>query len=478
METLFWHDYETFGADPRRDRACQFGGIRTDLELNIVDDPVQFYSRPAPDFLPDPISCAITGITPQHALQHGLSEAEFCMRIAREMAEPATCSVGYNSLRFDDEVTRHLLYRNFYDPYEREWKQGNSRWDLIDVLRMTQALRPDGIEWPLHEDGSPSFRLESLTKANGIEHTAAHDALADVHATLAMARLVKQKQPKLYDFLFQLRSKHRVLPLLDLVKQEPVLHVSRMFPASRGCLALVLPLCRLPGNPNGVVVVDLLADTADWLTLPADELRRRLFQTSATRPEGQARIPLKAVHINRCPALAPISVLTESVITRYQLDLPLVQERRRQIMADLALVERLQLVFADPEYAAITDPELMLYSGSFFGEHDKRVMQRIREGRPEALAGYSKELRDARLPEMLLRYRARNFPATLSASEQEQWKSYCQQRLRGELPGAGVSLPEFERILVAEAERIGEPLAATLRQYADSVLQQCGLQRV
>ena len=474
MDTIFWHDYETFGADPRRDRACQFAGIRTDTELNIVDDPVQFYCRPAPDFLPDPVSCAITGITPQYALQHGLKEYEFCQRIMREMAEPATCSAGYNSLRFDDEVTRHLLYRNFHDAYEREWKQGNSRWDLIDVLRMTQALRPDGIEWPLHEDGSPSFRLEALTRANGIEHADAHDALADVHATIAMARLVKQKQPRLYDFLFQLRSKHRVLPLLDLVKQEPVLHVSRMFAASRGCLAVVLPLCRLPGNPNGIVVVDLLADT-EWLALPADELRRRLFQPSASRPAGEARIPLKAVHINRCPALAPLSVLTESVINRYQLDLPLAVERRQQILANKELTERLQFVFADAEHAPVNDPDQMLYSGSFFGESDKRLMQRVREGRPEALAAYSKEFRDARLPELLFRYRARNFPETLSASEQQQWTHYCQQRLRGELPGAGVSLQEFERILVTEADRIGDSLAVTLRQYAATVQHQCGL---
>ena len=202
MKTIFWHDYETFGIDPRRDRPCQFAGIRTDEDLNIIDDPVEIFCQPAPDFLPDPGSCAITGISPQHALTKGVPEAEFCARIAREFMEPGTCVAGYNSIRFDDDVTRHLFYRCFYDPYEREYKNGNSRWDIIDLLRMTQALRPEGINWPQNDDGSPSFRLQLLTAANGIAHVGAHDALADVRATLAMAQLVKQKQPKLYDYLW------------------------------------------------------------------------------------------------------------------------------------------------------------------------------------------------------------------------------------------------------------------------------------
>ncbi len=475
METLFWHDYETFGGDARRDRPCQFAGVRTDIDLNEVGEPVRWYCKPAVDFLPDPVSCAITGISPQLALQQGVSEVEFCSRILGELAEAGTCGVGYNSLRFDDEVTRNLLYRNFHDPYEREWRQGNSRWDLIDVLRMTQALRPEGIVWPQHDDGSPSFRLEALTKANGIEHADAHDALADVRATLAMARLVKKRQPKLFEWLFQLRSKHRVLPLLDLVRQEPVLHVSRMFAASRGCLAVVLPLGRHPGNPNGIIVADLLEDPRSWMHLDADTMRERLFKRSADRAEGEARIPLKTVHVNRCPALAPLNVLTDTVMQRYGIDPEVVQQRRNQLLCSADLGVRLQEVFREPEHEPVSDPDLMLYSGSFIGDHDKRILQRIRHARPEALAGFSPDLRDARLPELLFRYRARNFPQTLSAAEQQRWQTHCRQRLLGKLPGAGVSLAEFEQSLLNEADRLGPVMQQQLRDYAQSVLSQCGL---
>ncbi len=466
METLFWHDYETFGGDPRRDRPCQFAGIRTDHELNVIDEPVQWHCRPAPDFLPDPVACAITGITPQYALSHGVNEAEFSAFIHGEMAEPATCSVGYNSLRFDDEVTRHLFYRNFHDAYEREWKHGNSRWDLIDVMRMTQALRPDGINWPLNEDGSPSFKLEALTRANGIEHEGAHDALVDVRATIAMAKLVREKQPKLYDFLFQLRNKHRVLPLLDLHKQEPVVHVSRMFAASRGCLGIVLPLCRHPLNPNGIIVVDLLTDPQLWLQLDATGLQRRLFQTSAQRTDGEVRIPIKTIHINRCPALAPLSVLTTEVLTRFQLDLPLLQQRRETIRTTAGLTQTMQQVFTEPDRPPVTDPDLMLYAGSFFGEHDKRLMQRIREARPEQLPVLATQLHDQRLPELLFRYRARNFPETLNQAEQQKWQIHCRQRLLGELPGAGVSLAGFDQLLSAEDMPVPAQMRQALRSYA------------
>jgi exodeoxyribonuclease I len=476
MNTIFWHDYETFGGDPRRDRACQFAGIRTDEDLNIIDGPVELYCQPAPDFLPDPYSCAITGISPQQALAKGVSEAEFCARIASELMEPGTCTAGYNSIRFDDEVTRQLLYRCFYDPYEREWKNGNSRWDIIDLLRMTHALRPQGIVWPIQEDGSPSFRLQELTKANGIEHEHAHDALADVHATIAMARLIKQKQPKLYEFVYNLRNKNRVLPLLDLGRQEPVVHASRMFAAQRGCLAIVLPLVQHPRNSNGIVVTDLLTDPAVWIDLSTDELRTRLYTKSELRPEGQARIPLKTIHINRCPAVAPISVLTDDVKNLYALDMDAVYRHRQQLLATKELALKVAEIFNDMRADdAGGDPDLMLYSGGFLDTHDKRIFEKIRALSPEQLSAFHPQFHDSRLPEMLFRYRARNYPQTLSGEEQQRWREFCCRRLTGELPGAGVSRSVFETNLAAAAPDMSPQLVDELRSYAATLYRQLRL---
>ncbi len=470
MNTIFWHDYETLGGDPRRDRACQFAGIRTDEDLNIIDDPVEIYCQPAPDFLPDPYSCAITGISPQQALAKGVTEAEFCARIASELMEPSTCTAGYNSIRFDDEVTRNLLYRCFYDPYEREWKNGNSRWDIIDLLRMTHALRPEGIVWPTQEDGGPSFRLQELTRVNGIEHENAHDALADVYATIAMARLVKQKQPKLYEFVYNLRNKNRVLPLLDLGKQEPIVHASRMFAAQRGCLAIALPLIQHPRNANGIVVADLLTDPALWMGLSADELRTRLYTRTDQLAEGQARIPLKTIHINRCPAVAPISVLTDTVKKLYALDMDAIYRHRQQLLSDKTLARKITEVFNDvPSDDAGSDPDLMIYSGGFFDSHDKRIMEKIRNSRPEQLSTFHAEFHDKRLPELLFRYRARNYPKTLTAEEKQHWQEFCRRRVLGEIAGAGVSRSVFDANLAGALQDMPDALVSDLRSYAEQI---------
>ena len=241
-DTLYWHDYETFGVDPRRDRPAQFAGQRTDEDLNPVGEPLLIYCRPAPDYLPAPEACLLTGITPALALEQGVPEAEFIAAIEAELGRPGTCGVGYNSIRFDDEVTRNTLYRNLRDPYAREWRNGNSRWDVIDLMRMACALRPQGMEWPVDEAGLPVFKLERLTEANGIDHGQAHDALADVGATIAVVRRLKAAQPRLYDWYYRLRRKSAVLPMLAPEKGQPLLHVSGMYPRELGCLAPVLPL--------------------------------------------------------------------------------------------------------------------------------------------------------------------------------------------------------------------------------------------
>lgn len=474
MTSLFWHDYETFGGDPRRDRPCQFAGVRTDLDLNLIGDPLRLFCQPAPDFLPDPTSCRITGIGPRRALREGVSEAQFCERILGEFREAGTCALGYNSLRFDDEVSRHLFYRCLHDPYEREWKNGNSRWDLIDLVRMTQALRPEGLVWPVREDGLPSFRLELLSAANGIAHESAHDAMSDVYATIALARLIKQKQPRLYDFYFTLRDKHRVLALLDLAQHTPLVHISQRFPAERGCIGIVLPLCKHPVNNNGIIVVDLLRDPSAWLQLDAAAIVERLYTRSEDLAPEDERIGLKTVHINRSPALAPLSVLSTAVQARYRFDLALVEQRRQQILAQPLLLATLREVFSSEAPPSASDPDLLLYSGGFFSDADRRVMQQVHSLPPAKLRELQRRFQDPRLPELLFRYRARNHPSTLDAAEQQRWREHCARRLRGELPGAGLPQSEFRARLAAETA-LPPALAQELAEYADEVAMQAGL---
>ena len=427
--SFFWHDYETSGTDPRRDRPVQFAGQRTTLDLEPVGDPVSIYCKPASDTLPHPAACLITGISPQLAEREGLIEADFGARIHEELALPGTCSVGYNSLRFDDEFTRNLLYRNFYDPYEREWKDGNSRWDLIDLARMCYALRPQGIEWPMRETGIPSFKLEELTAANRLGHERAHDALSDVQATIAFARLLRTRQPRLWDFYFALRRKQRAFELLDYVHRTPVLHISSRYPAERGCLAMVVPLAMHPTQTNGVIVYDLDVDPTPLLELDAEDIADRVFTPRADLPDDVERIPLKTVHANKSPALAPLSALNGADTARIGLDVDTCKKHLASLQQVDGLEEKLRDVFSTPrEERGIVDPDLAIYSG-FPCDADRRLFREVRRTPPEQLGVRKFPFVDPRYQEMLFRYRARNWPDTLSADEMERWSEFRRTRL-------------------------------------------------
>ncbi|WP_137939638.1 exodeoxyribonuclease I [Chitinivorax sp. B] len=471
--TLYWHDYETFGRDPRRDRAAQFAGIRTDEDLNIISDPMMLYCKPADDFLPDPESCLITGITPQHATKHGIIEAEFIARIHDELAAPGTCGVGYNTLRFDDEFTRNLLYRNFYDPYAREWQHGCSRWDILDMLRLTWALRPDGIQWPIHEDGKPSFKLEHLAQANGLAHEAAHDALSDVLATIAMARLVKQQQPRLYDYVYKLRDKRKVGDLIDLQERRPLLHVSGMYATDYGCLALVAPIAIHPTNKNEVIVFDLRADPTPLFELDVDDIRKRLFTKADELPAGTARLPLKTIHLNKCPVVAAAKLLEPSLAEHWQIDRDQCEQHWR-MLRQWDLSEKLATVFNRPEHEPINDPDRMIYSG-FFGAKDKSLISRVRTSSPTELARHRFDFEDKRLPEMLFRYRARNFRDTLSSSEAEQWAEYREWRLTDPAGGASLTIDDYlAKIELLQAnDQLNDKqhqVLEALMEYADTLM--------
>lgn len=442
-ETFYWYDFETFGIDPARDRPVQFAGLRTDRELNPVSDPLILFCKPTPDFLPHPEACLITGITPQMGLDRGLRECEFIAEINAEFSVPGTCVVGYNNIRFDDEVTRYTLYRNLMDPYAREWRNGNSRWDLIDVMRMTRALRPEGIEWPDDDEGKPTFRLDRLTAANGIAHEDAHDALSDVRATIAMARLIKVRQPRLFSYLLAHRGKQQASDLLSLGKMLPVVHASSRFSAERGCIAVVVALAKHPTNPNGVVTYDLSVDPGPLLELDPEELHRRLFTPRDSLPSGVDRLPLKTVHINKCPALAPMGVLRQEDVDRLALDLTLCNEHLARLKSEPKLEAKVQSIIEIDERSPLgEDPDLMLYSG-FLRDKDRVALDRFRRLSPDLMALSQPIFGDARLPEMVFRYRARNYPESLSSVEKERWREFCANRLSGKGLGRGLTLAEF-----------------------------------
>ncbi|KGF78274.1 exonuclease I [Massilia sp. JS1662] len=473
--TFLWHDYETFGAEPRRDRPAQFAAIRTDADLNEIGEPIMLYCRPAPDYLPDPQACLITGITPQHCLEHGVPEHEFAARICAAFSEPGTIGVGYNTIRFDDEVTRFLLWRNLMDPYAREWQNGCGRWDMLDVVRMAYALRPDGISWPRHDDGRPSFKLEHLTRDNGLVHDAAHDALSDVRATIALARLLRSKQPKLFDFCLELRRKDKVAEQmglhLDRALRQPFLHVSGMFPAERGCLGVVWPLATHPTNKNEVLVWDCRHDPSELFNLNVETIRQRLFTRAAEMPEGMTRLPIKSVHLNKSPMLVGnLKTLSTQMAARWELDVEQCLAHARIAAGGPDMAAIWQKVFQRESVATSVDVDEDLYGG-FVSNGDRRRLESLRAEAAPKLATLRPSFEDERLSHLLFRYRARNFPHTLAEDEQQAWEDHRAARLFDGAGGARTIDQLFAEIdaLSETADERAEEILGALYDYAEMI---------
>ena len=466
--TLFWLDYETFGATPSTDRPCQFAGVRTDMDLNIIGEPLVIYCKPPVDYLPSPEACLITGITPQEAHEKGLPEPEFIAQIHAELSKPNTCVIGYNNVRFDDEVTRYTLYRNFFDPYAWAWQNSNSRWDLLDIMRTCYALRPDGVNWPDNEDGLPSFKLEHLSVANGIEHANAHDAMADVYATIELAKILKQNQPKLFDYLFNLRHKRKLQELIDIVELTPLVHVSGMFGVGCGNTSWIVPMAWHPDNKNAVITVNLAMDPTPLIELDADTLRERLYTKRADLGPDELPIPLKLVHLNKCPVLAPAKTLKAEDAERIGID-------RQQCLKNLQLLkshpeirEKLLAIYGvEREYSANNNVDAMLYDG-FFSTADRSTIDIIRETAPEELAKLELNVDDKRIRPLLFRYRARNYPMTLDFKEQQQWKHHCQDYFESNLPAYMENLESIA--MTHQADEAKMAILKAVYEYVDSLV--------
>ena len=478
--SFYWFDYETFGTHPAWDRPCQFAGIRTDIQLQEIGEPLKIYCQQSTDYLPHPMACKVTGLSPQQVNEHGMPENHFIGKILQEIGKPGTCSVGYNSIRFDDEFTRFTAFRNFYDPYEHEYKDDNSRWDLLDVVRLTRALRPDGINWPENDDGTPSNRLEHLSTANAIEHGDAHDALSDVRATIGLARLIREKQPRLFKYALDNRNKFAVRNTLFNKANEPrvCLQVSSIIPSVRANLAAILPLTTLKKYPNSVIVLDLHTNPAPLLEMDATEIASSVFRSHSKDEKAAYRPGLRIVQLNKCPVIVKINALLDEDARRLGIDKKEIQEHARIARENLLTRERLDTIVqamsrAWPDEA--NDAEGTLYSGGFMSAGDKERAIKLRSSVPSEISGIGESFEDKRLRELAVRYYARNYPDELSSEQRTAWQEYCRVRLSNEA-APWLSAEKFEQQMAEiEWSEKDRRLESELRAYAERVMEHAGL---
>lgn len=420
-KTFFWYDLETSGLSSRHDRVMQFAGQRTTLDLEEIGEPENFLVKLSDDTLPSPEALLVTDITPQKTLDEGISEHEFCAKMTNEIFTPNTIAVGYNSIRFDDEFVRHTLWRNFYDPYEWAWQDGRSRWDLLDVIRLTRALRPSDINWPVSPDGKANNRLENLASLNNIEQKHAHDALSDVEALIGVARMIKEKQPKLFDYLLKLRDKKEVNQLVNLDNPQPFVYASGRYVCPEKT-TVAFPIT--PGRVSGATLV---------YDLRIDPTALNLKKLDKDYPWKD--LPIKEIQSNRCPAIATINTLDKESQKRLKLSLDEVYKNISKLEQNRGIVDQIIEIWRSrPEFPPSSDVEDQLYDG-FMSDADKFKVKSVREADAEKLADFHPDFTDERLNELLFRYKAREFPESLSEDEQKKWQAFKTAKFEKELPG-------------------------------------------
>lgn len=444
----------------------QFAGIRTDMDLNPVGEPHNVLVKLNDDTLPTPEASMVTGITPQQTQADGLTEAEFARLLSDEICVPDTIMTGFNNIRFDDEFVRALLWRTFHDPYEWCWKDGKSRWDLLDVVRMTRALRPDGIVWPT-VDGKATNRLELLTKENGIDHLKAHDALSDVEALIAVTKLIKERQPQLYQYLLDMRDKRKVMGLVNLKDKKPFVYTSGRYDAEHNKTTVAFPIA--PGRNSNVVVYDLRYDPADFVDLSVDELRKKLYASWEERQaEGFMKLPIKELQYNRAPAVAPLGVLEQSDGWNHiHLDQATIEKHKAALVRAPHFAENIRtLLESRPEFKKFSDPEAQLYDG-FVGDRDRLRMETVRNADERELADYHPDFTDERLSPLLLHYKARNYPRSLSQEEAGAWESWRAEHIMAQLPGFMKSL---QKLAATEADENKQFILQELQLWAEAIM--------
>ena len=269
-----------------------------------------------------------------------------------------------------------------------------------------------------------------------------------------------------------------MIPFFDNKDLKPIFHVSSKYPASMGCSALVLPLFKHPHNSNGYVVFDLRQNPEDLYVLGAEEIKLRLYsKTVELQEQNKFRPALKTIHINKCPMVSPASVIksiSDDRLDEWDLDMSAMTKHLAWIRSHPEFSSKMYEIFSEPSsFPDLIDPDLMIYSG-FLGAIDKKLLSEVRLSTELELTEREFHFVDQRLPEMLFRYKARNFPSSLNEEEQEKWETYRASKL---LDGSSQYLTfnhYFERIQeIANGENITARdlnILEDLKYYAESIL--------
>ena len=304
-DQYFFYDTETTGLD-HTSQILQFGGILTDGDFNEIKR-IERFCLPRPDVIPAVGAYLTHQIPLSEVIEKGVPEPEFARDMYSDMTEMGrTCSAGYNTHKFDDNRLRETFFRTNVDPYKREYVAENSRFDVFKMMKAVYALRPELINWPEpNEDGYTPMKLEMIAPLNDVVQTRAHDAMSDVEATIGVAKLVKDQDPKFFDYCLKLRNKSFAG---DVIYNRPFMLVGEHVPQTRNYTCIGVPLCQHPVNKSSTICLDMGRvdeETMDRiLSTPAENLIEEIFN-----PDFEKRLPIFEVKVNQLPFVFTPAIL-------------------------------------------------------------------------------------------------------------------------------------------------------------------------
>ncbi len=438
--TFFWYDYETWGKNPHRDRIVQFGGLRTNEELEIIGEPIELKCQPGLDTLIGPGAVNVHGIMPMDAYHHGVPESEFAERIHNELSKEGTCSVAYNGMGFDHEFTRVLFYRNLRDPYEWAWKNGNTCWDMLELMRAAYLLQPDALkEWPKKDNGHPSFRLLDLASANlsDVKSIVPHDAKKDTLYMWELAKLIHGRAKILWDYALKLRYKKEVQQIVE--SSDPVLYTAGGKIHTKRHCSTFLTNMGIKRRKNKDFAFDLFYDPTPLL---------KPYEEWTSEDKSIAWNAVLSFKCNQSPfvcgwfevenLLSP-ELSFEDVLDRIQLKEPDIFTRHEMVQEFLEqesynpfeqYIKARETESRRYYSSRQADPDAALYDGFIDDPADRKLMNHVLEVLQEG-GSYdwsTVQSKDARVEPLIFRYLARNYPKIRDGIGKERWEAYCRKR--------------------------------------------------
>lgn len=413
-----FYDTETTGLDKTFDQILQFAAILTDADLNELDR-FEFRCRLLPHVIPAPGALLATRVTPAMLTDPNLpSHYEMMLQIAQKLRDwsPAIFT-GYNTLSYDEPLLRQAFYQTLQPIYLTN-TNGNQRADVLRLAQATAALLPNAMAVPISAKGKPTLRLDTLAPANGFAHENAHDALADVEATIYMARLIRDRAPSVWKSLMPLVDKGEVTSQLASGQPKCLVEYHMGVPSLRA----VVGCGRHPKNNTMQAVFDLRRTPAEVLNLSEDDL--------AEETKGPTRA-LRTVYANKMPALVDLGLAPQ---LQAATGLPLAEIVRRAtvVSADSHFSARVGVAMEQryPSFEPAQVVEARMYEG-FPSRADESRMQAFHAADWDGRAEIAETIEDDRYRELARRLVFVNAPEAIPTAQRDQLQTWLENRQHG-----------------------------------------------